>query len=195
MEVRSYRAVFDIERRIYRVDRLRLNPGGVPVRSFVYLFALALLSIVLASLPLLGALVCIVPWYLRELALPGAASALLTVLRIDGRPSHRFAASLIRDLRLPRQLDGAGNARRSDEVWRPASIVLLPDGSEPRMRRLRFSGPGVAVIYAPHRRCETWRAASPLLRVADVSVTQLPGRRLSAPQAVALGARARLEVG
>ena len=33
MEVRSYRRVFDLERRIYRVDRLRLNPGGVPVRG------------------------------------------------------------------------------------------------------------------------------------------------------------------
>ena len=36
MEIRSYRRVFDLERRIYRVDRLRLNPGGVPVRGVVY---------------------------------------------------------------------------------------------------------------------------------------------------------------
>ena len=36
IEIRSYRAVFDLERRIYRVDRLRLNPGGVPVRGVVY---------------------------------------------------------------------------------------------------------------------------------------------------------------
>ena len=29
-EIRSYRRVFDLERRIYSIDRLRLNPGGVP---------------------------------------------------------------------------------------------------------------------------------------------------------------------
>ncbi len=33
MEIRSYRRVFDLERRIYQVDRLRLNPSGVPVRG------------------------------------------------------------------------------------------------------------------------------------------------------------------
>ena len=35
IEVRSYRTVFDLERRLYRIDRLRLNPGGVPVRGIV----------------------------------------------------------------------------------------------------------------------------------------------------------------
>ena len=40
MEIRSYRAVFDLERRIYRIDRLRLNPAGVPVRGIVYFLAL-----------------------------------------------------------------------------------------------------------------------------------------------------------
>ena len=36
MEIRSYRRVFDLERRVYSVDRLRLNPSGVPVRGIVY---------------------------------------------------------------------------------------------------------------------------------------------------------------
>jgi hypothetical protein len=35
MDIRSYRAVFDLERRIYRIDRLRLNPSGVPVRGVI----------------------------------------------------------------------------------------------------------------------------------------------------------------
>ena len=33
IEIRSYRRVFDLERRIYSIDRVRLNPGGVPVRG------------------------------------------------------------------------------------------------------------------------------------------------------------------
>ncbi len=40
IEIRSYRAVFDLERRIYRVDQLRLNPGGIPVRGVVYFLAI-----------------------------------------------------------------------------------------------------------------------------------------------------------
>ena len=41
MEVRSYRRVFDLERRIYSIDRMRLNPSGVPLRGVVYFLVLA----------------------------------------------------------------------------------------------------------------------------------------------------------
>ena len=46
--------VFDLERRIYRVDRLRLNPGGVPVRGVIYLLLIILAALITARLPLLG---------------------------------------------------------------------------------------------------------------------------------------------
>ena len=55
-DVRSYRAVFDLERRIYRIDRLRLNPGGVPVRGVLYFLGLLVAGAVTARLPLLAAL-------------------------------------------------------------------------------------------------------------------------------------------
>ncbi len=44
IEIRSYRRVFDLERRIYSVDQLRLNPGGVPVRGVLYFLALLALT-------------------------------------------------------------------------------------------------------------------------------------------------------
>ena len=44
MVIRSYRRVFDLERRIYRVTRIRLNPGGIPIRGVVYLLALVVLA-------------------------------------------------------------------------------------------------------------------------------------------------------
>ena len=70
MEIRSYRRVFDLERRIYRIDRLRLNPGGVPVRGVVYF----LVAIVMALMGLLGRDTNL--WFMRVLMfLTGAGMA------------------------------------------------------------------------------------------------------------------------
>ena len=68
MEIRSYRRVFDLERRIYRIDRLRLNPGGVPVRGVVYFLALLLAVLIARRLPLLEIVATLPPWYLGDLA-------------------------------------------------------------------------------------------------------------------------------
>jgi hypothetical protein len=106
MEVRSYRAVFDLERRIYRVDRLRLNPGGVPVRGIVYCLAILACLALAGTLPLLGAAVRALPWYVRDLLLPAGSAALLTMIRVEGRPFHVAAAALLRHLLGPRQLIG-----------------------------------------------------------------------------------------
>ena len=93
MEVRSYRNVFALERRLYSIDRLQLNPGGVPVRSLVYMAALSSCAISLSHLPGVGALASLLPWYLRDLALPCAAALALGAIRMDGRPVHVVGAS------------------------------------------------------------------------------------------------------
>jgi hypothetical protein len=155
IEIRSYRAVFDLERRIYRVDRLRLNPGGVPVRGIVYCLAILAGLALAATLPLLGTAVRALPWYARDLLLPAGLAALLTMIRVEGRPFHLAAAALLRHLLGPHQLAGllpAGGLRGASwgggrgaapgEVWRPEELLLLPDGSEQRPRRLRYGGPG-----------------------------------------------------
>ncbi|MHB1539575.1 MAG: hypothetical protein ACYCUM_04380 [Solirubrobacteraceae bacterium] len=192
MEIRSYRTVFDLERRIYRVDRLRLNPGGVPVRGVVYFALLALAGLVVSAAPLLHRLVALAPFYFRELALPGAGAALLAVLRIDGRPAHLLAVALLRDARLPRRLDGAGRRiTAAASVWRPEPLLLLPDGSEPRMRRMRYRGPGAVVVFASHQRAE-WRR--PLPAAPAIVLTQLHERRLTRPRAIVLGAGTRMRV-
>ena len=49
MVIRSYRRVFEVDRRIYRVDRWALPvPGGVPLRAVGY-FAAALLAVIAAG--------------------------------------------------------------------------------------------------------------------------------------------------
>ena len=157
MDVRSYRRVFDLERRIYRVDRLRLNPAGVPVRGIVYFLVLVGLSLLAARLPLLALAASRVPWYLRDVALPGGFAALLTVIRIEGRPFHLAAQALLRHRAGWRRLSclrpcGPSSCAFPGARWIPEEIVLLPDGSEGRMRRLRYTGPGAVLVAVAHHR-------------------------------------------
>jgi hypothetical protein len=152
VEIRSYRAVFDLERRIYRVDRLRLNPGGIPVRGVVYCLAILAGIALLGALPLLGAAVRALPWYLRDLALPIGGAGLLTVIRIEGRPFHLAAAALSRHALGPRHLVGLRPHKPAGGLWRPEDLLVLPDGSDARLRRLRYTGPGAVLVRVAHER-------------------------------------------
>ena len=62
-EIRSYRRVFDLERRIYSVDRLRLNPGGGPGRGVVYFLAILAAVMLVGRLPVLGTITQQAPWF------------------------------------------------------------------------------------------------------------------------------------
>lgn len=157
IEIRSYRRVFELERRIYRVDRLRLNPAGVPVRGIVYFLALLAASLVLSALPLLGSAASIAPWYLRALAFPALGAALLAVIRVEGRPFHLAASALVRYQVAPRRIAGSWLRSTVGAVWLPDSLPMLPDGAEGRIRRLRFTGPGAALVARGHEL--TYRAS------------------------------------
>jgi hypothetical protein len=152
MEIRSYRSVFDLERRIYSVDRLRLNPSGVPVRGVGYFLVLLLVALIASHLPLFGALARVLPWYLRELALPCAGALLLGSLRLEGRTFHRAAAAMLRHRTGPRLLAGAYRPTTIGRVWSPPELLLLPDGSDPLLRRLRYTGPGAVLVAVKHER-------------------------------------------
>jgi hypothetical protein len=197
MEIRSYRSVFDLERRIYRIDRLRLNPGGVPVRGVLYFLALLLLALLAGGLPLLDIVVRALPWYLRDLALPGASAAMLTVIRIEGRPFHLAAHALLRYRVEPRRLSGVAprGSRRCPgpgERWRMEEILMLPDGSDGRLRRLRYTGPGAVLVTVAHERAgrRWWRSRAPLIVRAPSAGGDGGARR----RVIALAAGGRLLV-
>lgn len=147
-EIRSFRTVFDLERRIYRIDRLRLNPTGVPVRGVVYFLALAACSLLLGRLPLIDVIARAAPWYLREVASPAALAALFTLIAIEGRPFHLAALSLLRFALGPRELSGLRPRRASDRQLLPGELVFIADGSDARVRRLRYTGPGRVRVRA-----------------------------------------------
>jgi hypothetical protein len=195
MEIRSYRAVFDLERRIYRLDRLRLNPAGVPVRGILYFLALLAAIVVCARLVPLRAVAGVLPWYLLYVALPGASAALLTVIAIDGRPAHLAAQAVLRHRIVPRQSVGlrarrAGWGAEPGVGWRPQEILMLPDGSDTRLRRLRYTGPGAVLVTVAHERAESSAFAGGRSRLTVRQVSDRP--RPVRGQVIALGARARL---
>ncbi len=140
MEIRSYRRVFDLERRIYRVDRLRLNPGGIPVRGVVYFLVILAATLIAGRLPLLATVARVLPWYLRDLALPAVSAAILTMIRVEGRPFHLAAGALVRYRIGPRRLAGVRRLRRS---WR----ALVPRGDRAVAGRLGQQD----ATYALHR--------------------------------------------
>jgi hypothetical protein len=150
IEVRSYRTVFDLERRLYRIDRVRLNPSGVPVRGVVYAVVLTIVLAVLAALPLLGWPLRALPWPARHLVLPTLLAAALTVVRVDGRPCHVALRSLIELAVGLRRVDAWERVPRSAGRWRPADLVVIPDGSESGLRRACFRGPGAVVVGVAH---------------------------------------------
>jgi hypothetical protein len=195
MEIRSYRSVFDLERRLYRVDRLRLNPGGVPVRGIVYFLAILSLGLVAQQLPWLGAIASVMPWYLRELALPGAIATVLSVIQLEGRPFHLAARALLSHQLGARRLAGARG-----ECWLPPDIVLLPDGSDGHMRGLRYTGPGAVLVTVEHERSggrggRRGRRRAGLAGRPDVTLRELPDARvLTSGQVISLGPGAGLLV-
>src|SRR3954468_11410878 len=87
--IRSYRRMFEVDRRIYRVDRWALPvPGGVPLRAVGYFAAAVLAVVVLDGLPLIGELVGLLAPPLRYVVLPLAVAVLASQVAPDGRAAH-----------------------------------------------------------------------------------------------------------
>ncbi len=197
MEVRSYRRVFDLERRIYRVDSLRLNPGGVPVRGVVYVIAVLAIVLVGSRLPYAGVALRMLPWFARYLAIPGLTGAVLAIVRIEGRPFHLAALALLRHRMGLRRPAGMRTARRQladGTRWSPPPLLMLADGCDVP-RRVRYTGPGALLVSVSHE-CQTGRG--PLVRLGvrpHVCVRVRPdGERPVEARAVVLDRAARLSV-
>ena len=189
IEIRSYRRVFDLERRIYSVDRVRLNPGGVPVRGVVYFLAIALAGLTVVGVPAIGAPLRELPWYLRDVALPGAGATVLSAIRIEGRVFHLAARALLRYSVGPRRLAAGRRCRNIGGRWHPREIVLLPDGSDSRMRRMRYTGPGAVLVSVKHEPLSTGR------RRPALTLREPPARgMLDRAQVIALARGARLAI-
>jgi hypothetical protein len=193
VEIRSYRTVFDLERRIYRIDRLKLNPRGIPVRGVVYLLAIVALTTLLSRTPVLGVVVRTFPWYLRDLAWPALSAGLLTMIRVEGRAFHLTARALVRYAVGPRHLAGMQTCAKPGLRWSPGEMLILSDGCDSRMRRSLYRGPGVVLISSAHECAE--RKGGLLGRRSELRLRELADRPApSNGRIVALIRGARLRV-
>lgn len=198
IELRSYRRVFDLERRLYSIDRLRLNPGGVPIRGLIYFLALVALDLIAGRLPLIASIVALAPWFVRDLLLPGAVATLLSVIRVEGRAFHVAAHSVVRFGLGPRRLSGLRRCASIGGRWYPPDILMLPDGSEAELHRMRYTGPGaVRVAFENERGRGARRRRGRTGRMLGLLSPALTLRRTSAgsphdAQVIALAAGARL---
>ena len=190
IEIRSFRSVFALERRVYRIDTLRLNPGGVPLRGIAYAAALVVASLAAGALPPTSWLDPVVPWYVRDLGVPLAGAGLFGAMRVDGRPVHLAVVALLRHL--GGSASGGPRCSRPPVRWLPPPVILIPDGSDARFRALRYYGPGAVLVSRDHLRAE-WTG----LRSAQLTLHPLGASSASptaSPTALELAAGAVLEV-
>ena len=196
VEVRSYRTVFELERRLYRIDRLRLPPGGIPMRGALYCLALVVVAMFTSRLPLIGNVEAMVPWYLRYVAAPVGVSALLALLRVEGRPFHLAVRALVRHRLGPKWWRALRPAPPPGTAWRPSELLMLPDGSEGRWRAFAFEGPGAVMVTGAHD-CHDRRGGPFGAALGRPHVTVHERRDADVPQprrVIALSAGARLRV-
>jgi hypothetical protein len=195
VDVRSYRAVFELERRVYRIDSVRLNPAGVPMRGLLYAAALMLATLVADRVQPVTLILAPLPWYIRCVGLPIVVAALATIVRIEGRPCHLALRSILAQRLAPTHTRGLRPAPAPGSRWHPEPIVLIPDGSDGRLRRLRYHGPGAVLVCCAHERAE-WPGAILGLRRRGPRLTlhaRAGARPLERPAALELGAGGVIE--
>jgi hypothetical protein len=153
MVVRSYRRVFEVDRRIYRVDRWALPvPGGVPLRAVGYFVATLLAVIVAGALPATGELVGALSAPIRFVVLPLAVAVLGSQAAPDGRAAHRFAWDWVRlRLRARRRCSGRAVALDKEPIAWDGELALRFDGDDARLHRGRVRGPASVTFNVPVR--------------------------------------------
>src|SRR4029077_154569 len=177
----------------------------VPVRGVLYALAAIAAALLCGRLPLLATVTSVLPWYLLDVALPVASAEVLSAIRIDGRPFHLAAQALLhhrlqsrRSVGLRRQEAGWGllvgvAAAGPGACWRPQEILILPDGSDAHMRRLRYTGPGAVLVTVAHERIEPARGVIGRRRLA---IRELVDRQPPVQgQVIALAPGATLSIG
>jgi hypothetical protein len=151
IQLRGYRRVFRIERRLFRFDRWRIPyPHGVPLRGIGYFLILEFAAFLLSRLPVLGALLALPSPVIPFLGLPAAGAFVLMQGRIDGRPPHHVLGSLLRYSMRPRWLAGLSPCPRPGEVVVPVTdLAVAYDGRESFPVGGRIRGPAKITFRYP----------------------------------------------
>jgi hypothetical protein len=184
LTIRSFRVVFDLERRIHKVDRWRIpTPYGVPLRGIAYWVAALVVIILLGRMPLTSGLSALLPPPIRFVILPVAVAAMLARVRVDGRSAHTAIASWVRFRLSPSRLASLRSVPRAGAVIRLGELALVPDERGAGYRSARLKGPATVLLRYPP---EGWVKGR---RRPELHVSQLAGPPLF------VGKQVRLEDG
>ncbi|MGE3449200.1 MAG: hypothetical protein AB7H92_16665 [Microbacteriaceae bacterium] len=134
LQIRSFRVVFELERRIYSVDRFRVPlPYGLPLRSLAYAATALLCVLVLDGFPVTGALLGGLPAPVRLVLVPVAASWALTRVRVDGRSAHATATACVGYWLAPRRRAGVRHGGPDGPVVLGDVTIVAPASTGGRM--------------------------------------------------------------
>lgn len=100
VRLRTYRQVWNQERVIYQIERVRL-PFPVSFRQAGVMAAAMASMAALSEIPLIAQISPV----LRYLLIPGAIAWFLTRQRLDGKPPLKWLLSMIRYLFSPKRLN------------------------------------------------------------------------------------------
>lgn len=185
LEIRSFRVVFALERRLFRIDRWRLPlPYGIPVRGIAYGVAALLAVLAAGALPGLGEVVGAVPAPVRFVLGPVAVAAVLARVRVDGRPAHRSALALLRHRLGPRTVDAFARVPSpGSEHVLTEPVVLAAAAGDSRYRGAEVNGPAVVALGLPATARQRGRrlhiracGGAPLARCREITLAA--GQRL-----------------
>lgn len=183
LQIQSFRACFDLERRIHRLDRWRLPlPYGVPVRGITYWAALLLAVLAGSRLPVLGAVLGTLHPAVRLVVVPAAAAYALCGLRVDGRTAHAAGASWLRMALEPRRLV-AFRATPPRPEHTLGTITLAADERSGRLRPGIVQGAARVILRYPVELRERGarlevRQTGDAAQWRGTQVDLLPGQRL-----------------
>jgi hypothetical protein len=187
LTIRSFRVVFNLERRIHKIDRWRIpTPYGVPLRGIAYWAAALVVIVLLGRLPLAGPLTAILPPPIRFVILPLAVAFLFARLRVDGRPAHTAIASWLRFELSASRLAGLRAVPRCGAVVRLEDVAIVPDERSARYRSAVIEGPATLLLRYPSRGSVSGR------RRPALHVRQLAGPPLFVGKRVRLRDRQRI---
>lgn len=129
LRIRTYRQVWQLEHVIYQVERVRL-PFPVTFRQ-IGVFAVALLlMLALSRVPPLDRLSPVI----RYALVPGLTAWFLTSKRLDGKPPHRWALSMLTYLWGPKLLNRMRPLPRRRSLYLKAPLTYRSAPVDPAER-------------------------------------------------------------
>lgn len=152
MTIRSFRVVFELERRIHKVDRWRIPvPYGVPLRGVAYAGCALLAVVLMGRLPIGREALGLLPPPVRFVLVPVGLAYLLDQVRIDGRPAHAVATAWLQLRFGPARVAAFRAVPAVGTAALFGDLRVVCDERSARYRRARVEGPARVLLRYPAR--------------------------------------------